>query len=103
MVPFLENDPQAAAIVQSDPFAQAPLAAQAVQGARDRARILPELGGLAFEVVDFLDHFDGNQEIVFLETEQTVGIVKEDIGVKNVIFHWDWVCIRAFPCGGAIA
>ena len=70
------------------PSLKLPFAAQAIEHARNGAGVLAELGGFAFEAVNFLDDFDGNQDVVFLEVEERVGIVEENVGVKNVIFHW---------------
>jgi len=49
---------------------------------------LAQLAGFAFETVYFLNDLDGQEDIVFLETEQGVGVVEQDIGIKDVIlFH----------------
>ena len=84
---FLKDDFQLAAVGQFHAFAQAALAAKAVEHPRNRARVLAELGGFALEPVNFLDDFDGNQDVVFREAEQRIGVVEEDVGVEDVIFH----------------
>ncbi len=84
---FLKGDLQLAAVGQFHAFAQAALAAEAVEHPRDRARVLAQLGGFALEAVNFLDDLDGNQDIVVLEVEERIGVVEENIGVENVIFH----------------
>ena len=38
-------------------------------------------------MIYLLDDFDGDQDIVFIEAEQAVWVVEENIGVKYVIFH----------------
>ena len=49
------------------PSLSRPGAAETVQHARNRARILAQFGGFAFEPVNFLDDLDGEQDVVFLE------------------------------------
>ena len=50
-------------------------------------RILPKLAGFPFEAVNFLNDFDGDQDVVFLKAQNGVGIVEKDVGVEDVIFH----------------
>ena len=47
-----------------------PQVRKCLQHAGDCARVLAEFAGFAFEAIDFLDDFDGDQDRVFLETEQ---------------------------------
>ena len=68
-------------------FAQAAVAAKAVEHPRHAARVLAQFGGLALEAVNFLDDFDGNQDVIVLEAQKRIGIVQEDVGVENVIFQ----------------
>src|SRR5207249_6499855 len=82
----LEYNAQSSAIGQSDALAQAARAAQAIERARDTARVLAQLSGFAFEAINFLNDLDRQQNIILLEREQRVGIVEEDIGIKDVIF-----------------
>ena len=84
---FLENDFQLAAVGQLHAFAQAAFAAKAVEHPRNGARILAEFGGFAFEAVNFLDDFDGQQNGVFFKVQEGIGIVQEDVGVEDVVFH----------------
>ena len=84
---FLENDLQFAAVGQFHALAQTALAAEAVEHPRNRAGVLAQLGGFALEPVNFLDDLNGNEDGVFLETEQRIGIVEENVGIKDVIFH----------------
>jgi len=88
LVCFLENDPEASAVGQRHAFVQMTLAAQSVQRAGNGAGVLPQLGGLAFEMVHLLNDLDGNENVVVLETEHRIGIVQENVGVDNVIFHF---------------
>ncbi len=57
---FLEDDFQFAAVGQFYPFTQTALTAKAVEHPRHHARVLAQLGRLAFEPVNFLDDLDGN-------------------------------------------
>ena len=57
-------------------FAQAPV---------DFAGIGAAGGGLGFEAVQFLEHFDGNPDDVFLKLEHRLGVVDEDVGVEDVV------------------
>ena len=50
-------------------------------------RILAAFGGFALELIDLLDDLDRDQNMVFLEVENRVRIVKENVGVKDVVFH----------------
>ena len=85
---MLEDDAQPAAVGQAHAFAQTSVAAEAVEQARDGAGILAQFGGLALEAVNFLDHLDGEQHVVLLEREQGIGVVEQNVGIKNVIlFH----------------
>ena len=85
-VMLLKNDAQATSVGKIDTFAQASRAAQAIQHTRDAAGVLAEFGRLAFEAVYFLDDFDGQKNFMFIEAEERLGVVKEDVGIKNVIF-----------------
>ena len=84
---LVEYDAQGAAVVQLDPFVEMALGAQGVQRARDGARVLAQFVGLAFEAVDLLDHFNGDEDAVAFESHDGIGVVQQDIGVKNVVFH----------------
>ena len=86
-VAILEDDAQSAAVGELDPLAQPALVAQAVQCARNRARVLPAFGGLPFESVHLLDDFDGNEDVVVLKIQNRVGIMEKNVGVENIIFH----------------
>jgi hypothetical protein len=79
---FLERDFQFAAVGQFHAFAQAALAAKAVEHPRHLRAFWPSSDGLALEAVNFLDDLDGNQDIVVLETEQRIGIVQENVGIE---------------------
>ena len=69
------------------PFAQSTLGAQVIKTARNRPRVLPKLARLALEAIDFLDHFDRNQDAVVSKGKEGVGVVEENIGIKYVVFH----------------
>ena len=69
-------------------FAQPARAAEAVQHARDGAGVLAQFGGFALEAVDFLDDLNRQEDVVLLELEQRIGVMEQDIGIKDVIlFH----------------
>lgn len=70
-----------------DSFAQTALGAQTIECASDGAGVLAEFGGFAFEASDLFEHFDWDQNPVFLEAEEGVWIVEENVRVENVIFH----------------
>ena len=99
LVSVVEHDPQPASIRQADAFTQTALGAQTVQRARYHAGVGAALGGFAFEPVHFLDDLNGNQDVVLLKIEDGVGVVKEDVGVENVIFHW--ACLPSLRIGTA--
>src|SRR5438552_11544383 len=87
----LKNDSQVAAVGKHYPFTQSPLRAQSVQHPGHGAGILAALGGFPFEAVDFLDYLDGYEDMIVFEIERGIGVVEEDVGIKNVIFHdWNW-------------
>ena len=87
-VAFLEDDTELPAVGQADAFAQPARAAEAVQHAGDGARVLAQLGGFPLEPVNLLDDLDRQEDIVLLEVEQGIGVMEQDIGVKNVVlFH----------------
>ena len=53
-----------------------------------RARVLAQLGRFALEPVDLLDDLDRQQDVVIVELEQRIGVVQQNIGIKDVIlFH----------------
>ena len=56
----------------------------------NRAGILAELGRFPFESIDFFDDLDRDQDIVLFKTEEAVGVVEEDVGINNVVFHVSW-------------
>ncbi len=87
MAVFVKGDFEFAAVGQFHALAQAAGTAKTVEHPRHGARVLAQVGGLALEAVNFLDDFDGNQDVVVHEAQKRVGIVKEDVGVENVIFH----------------
>ena len=68
-------------------LAQAAFAAKAVEHPRNLPRILAELGGFALEAVNLLDDLDGDQDVVVVKVEERVGVVENNVGVENVIFH----------------
>ena len=82
-----KNDPQPSAVGERHTFAEMALAAQAVQHPRNRAGVLAQFARLALEAVDFLNHLNGDEHMVFLEVEDGVGVVEEDVGVEDVVLH----------------
>jgi prolyl oligopeptidase len=76
-------DLERAAVLQGDALVQTTLGAQSIQQAGHGARIATNLRLILFEMVHFLNHDDGNHHIVFLEMEDGIGIVEQDIRVQN--------------------
>ena len=97
---FVERDLELAAVRQIHAGAQAALAAKAVEHPRNRARVAAQLGGFALEPVNLLDDLDGHEDIVFLEIDERVGVVEQDVGVENVIFHVEIKRTVALPPAG---
>ena len=65
-----------------------PVARRIIPDWQARARrVLAEFRGFAFEAVNFLDDFYGDQDVVILEIEQRIGVVEQDVGVENVVLH----------------
>src|SRR5207245_10141557 len=81
----LKDDPQMPAGGEDHPFAQSALASQTVEHARKSAGVLAALGGIAFEAVDLLNNFNRDDDVVVLDAEEGAGIVRQYVGVKNVI------------------
>src|SRR5258708_371557 len=64
--------------------------------------ISPALGALAFELVDFLDDINGNDDVVVFEFEDGLRVVQKDVGVEDVVLlHVNRVIRRDFrsACG----
>ena len=85
----LKYDAEVPAVGQRNAFAQPARAAKAVQHAGDRPGVLAQFGGLALEAVNFLDDLNGQEDVVILELEQGIGVMEQDIGIKNVILLHD--------------
>jgi hypothetical protein len=85
---FLKRDLKLAAIGQFHALAQAAFAAKTIQHARNPAGILAEFAGLALKTVNFLDDLDRNYHMIVREVKQGVGVVQQNVGVENVIFHF---------------
>ena len=83
---FLENNAQATAVGEVDAFAKPAGTAQTVEHAGNASGVLAKLRGLAFEPVYFFDDFDRKENFMFVEAEERIGIVKEDVGIKDVVF-----------------
>jgi len=86
---LVERDFELAAVRQFHARAQAALAAKTIEHPRHRARITAQLGGLALETVNLLDDFDGHEDIVLLKIDERVWVVQQDVGIKNVVFHFE--------------
>ena len=84
---LIEDDAKPATVGQSNTFTQAAVLAKTVEHARDGPCILTELAGFAFEAIDLFNDFNGDEDEVLFEAEDGVGIVEEDVGVENVVFH----------------
>ena len=84
---FVEADLQGAAVRQLHALAQAAVATVAVEHPRNGARIAAQLGGLALEPVNLLDHLDGDEDVVVRKVEDGVRVVEEDVGVEDVVLH----------------
>ena len=83
----VEQDAQVPAVLKRNALAQTPGATQAVQHARHPARVLPQLAGVALEGVNLLHDLDRDEDVVILEVEKRVWVVKQNVGIKNVVFH----------------
>ena len=81
-----DGDAEHAARVERDALGEraAPLA-KLVEQARDRAGVAAPLRALALELIDLLDHVDRDDDVVVLEPEDGVGVVKQDVGVEDVV------------------
>ena len=84
---FGNGNAQCAAVLEGYPDAERPgRTSQAVEQPSDGARTSTAFGPFAFELVDFFDGVDRNDQIVVLELEDRLRIVKEDVCVENVVF-----------------
>ena len=80
------GDAEHAAGVERDPLRERPSAlAELVEQSRDRPGVAPALGAFALELVDLLDHVDRDDDVVVLEAENGLRIVKEDVGIEDVV------------------
>lgn len=91
---FGKNDSQIASVGERDAFAESAFGAKFVEATRNGARVLTEFAGLAFEAIDFFDDIDRNKNGVLLEIEDGVGVVEENVGVEDVIFHCNFTRVR---------
>jgi hypothetical protein len=87
----LKYDTEVPAIGERNAFAQAARATKAVQQSGDRPSVLAEFGGFALKAVDFFNDLNGQEDVVILELEQGIGVMEQDIGIKNVILLHDGV------------
>ena len=60
--------------------------AEIVEEPRDGASVAPALRALPLELVYLLDRVDGDNEIVVLEFEDGVRIVKKNVCIEDVVF-----------------
>jgi hypothetical protein len=61
---------------------------------------LAQFGRFALKAVDFLNDLDRQQNFVLFETEKRIGVMEQDIGIKNVIlFHEQMTSTGLGPCG----
>ena len=88
---LLKDDAEVPAGRKRNAFAQPARATKAVQQSGDRPGVLTEFGGLALKAVDFLNDLNRQEDVVILELEQGVGIMEQDIGIKDVILLHDGV------------
>jgi hypothetical protein len=78
-----EGDDQVTAARQLHPVGQLALLAELVEGAAGGAGGATELGEVALEGVDLLDHVDRDDHHVLLEAEQGLRVVQQDVGVED--------------------
>ncbi len=71
------GDAKRTARVESDPLGErSPALPKLVEQPGDRASVPAALGPLALELIDFFDHVDGDDDVVVLEPENGVRVVK---------------------------
>jgi hypothetical protein len=75
--------PQAPAVGHLDALAQVPVLAQLVQVPRHGAGVAPALVHELLQVVQLLDHHQGDDHQVGLEQEERIGVVDQHIGVQH--------------------
>ena len=75
-----------AAAIHFYAHAQAALLPQVVQLSRYSARVAADFGLVLLEMIYLLDYHDGDHHIVFLEMENCVGVVQQNVGVENEDF-----------------
>ena len=57
--------------------------AKAIEVADAGAGVAAQVVILALHLVEFFDDGEGNDDIVFLEHEECIGVVKQDVGIKH--------------------
>jgi hypothetical protein len=57
-----------------------------VEQPSDGARVPSTLRALALELIDLLDREDRDDQIIVLEFEDRVRIVKKNVGIEDVVF-----------------
>ena len=67
---------------------------QIVEKTADLPRCPRCIGGALFESVEFFQYHHWNEQIVFLEAEQTARIVHQHVGVKHEDFFLHGVLLR---------
>lgn len=53
---------------------------------RDLASISPDLVDIFFELIEFFDHIDWDDNVVVGEVEDGMGIVKQYVGIEDEVF-----------------
>jgi len=81
--------------------AHAPALAQAVEVPDALARVAPDVVVVPLELVEFLDHREGDDDVVLLEDEERVGVVQEHVRVENEVLDAR-VALLAAGAGGRL-
>lgn len=88
LVFFGEEDAQGSAALEGDTvFGDvALLFSVVIEITRHLASISPDLVDIFFELIEFFDHVDRDNDVVVGEVEDGMGIVKQDVGIKDEVF-----------------
>ncbi len=83
----VERNLQTASAFQRNAFRQLAARPHFIQHAGNEARTAPALAQLALEIINLLDHADGNDDVMLRVFMDGIGIVKKNIGINDVIIH----------------
>jgi hypothetical protein len=82
----VHGDAQAAPVGQGHARVEFALLAEAIQGAGHVAGVAAEFALIFFEGVEFLDHFQGQDQMIVFKLLEGGGVVQEYVGVEDVVF-----------------